>query len=115
MRGQLKQLNIEMWKVLTDPRASRLERLEAGRIIASLHGILVAGGLGESALSTRDAVALRAAQREIAEKLFKRKNQKKNQNRRRYLRRKIEALEVSAAQPAASTPEQKEESNGSTK
>ena len=92
MRGQLKELNIAMWNVLNDPRATRLERLEAGRIIAALHGILVTG-IGESALSTKAAVQLRAAQAEIAERLFKRKQRRRGQNQRAYLRRQIRSLE----------------------
>jgi hypothetical protein len=92
MRGQLKQLNVEMWKVLLDPRATRLERLEAGRIIAALHSVLVASGLG-GGLSTKAAVQLQAARAEIAERLFRRKQQKRGQNQRAYVRRQIREQE----------------------
>ena len=54
MRGRLKELNIEMWKVLLDPRATRLERLEAGRIIAALEAIL-AQHPGENDLANGEA------------------------------------------------------------
>jgi type II secretory pathway component PulL len=93
MRGQLKELNVEMWKVLLDPRATRLERLESARIIAALHGIFVASGIGEGVLSAKAAVQLRAAQAEIAERLFKRKQRKRGQNQRAYLRRQIREQE----------------------
>lgn len=93
MRGRLKELNIEMWKVLLDPRATRLERLEAGRIIAALHGVLVASGIGEAGLSAKAVAQLRAARTEIAERLFRRKQQKRGQNQRAHLRRQIRKLE----------------------
>lgn len=93
LRGQLKQLNVEMWKVLLDPRATRLERLEAGRIIAALYGVLAPSGIGEAALSTKAVAQLRAARAEIAERLFKRKRQKRGQNQRAYVRRQIRHLE----------------------
>ena len=93
LRGQLKQLNVEMWKVLLDPRATRLERLESARIIAALHSVFVGSGIGEGALSTKAAVQLRAAQAEIAERLFRRKQRKRGQNQRAYLRRQIREQE----------------------
>lgn len=93
MRGRLKELNVEMWKVLLDPRATRLERLEAGRIIAALYGVLAPSGIGEAALSTKAVAQLRAARVEIAERLFKRKRQKRGQNQRAYVRRQIRHLE----------------------
>ena len=102
MRGRLKQLNVEMWKVLLDPRATRLERLEAGRIIAALYGVLAPSGMGEGALSTKAVAQLRAARAEIAERLFKRKQQKRKQNQRAYVRRQIRELQ------------QNTETNGST-
>jgi len=85
VRGRLKELNVEMWKVLLDPRATRLERLEAGRIIAALYGVLAPSGIGEAALSTKAVAQLRAARVEIAERLFKRKRQKRGQNQRAYV------------------------------
>jgi hypothetical protein len=93
MRGRLKELNVEMWKVLLDPRATRLERLEAGRIIAALYGVLAPSGIGEAALSTKAVAQLRAARAEIAERLFKRKRQKRGQNQRAYVRRQIRHIE----------------------
>ena len=107
MRGRLKELNFEMWRILLDPRASRLERLESGRIIAALHGILVGSPVGESALSAKAITQLRAARAEIAERLFRKKKQKQGQNQRAHLRRQIRQLEQQ------STKENMEE-NGST-
>lgn len=111
MRGRLKELNKAMFDILNDPRASRLERLEAGRIIASLHGVLIPEGVNESTLSTKTIVQLKAAKTAIAEKMFKRREQRKKQNRRAYLRRRIAAIEASvpateAQQPAAKGQEQ---------
>jgi hypothetical protein len=92
MKSELNILNREMFQILQDPRSTKAHKLEAGRIIAALHGLLVSSGLGESSLSTRDAVQLRAAQKEIAERLFRRKNQKKVQNRRHYIRKQLAQL-----------------------
>jgi hypothetical protein len=103
LRGQLKQLNVEMWKVLLDPRATRLERLEAGRIIAALYGVLAPSGMGEAALSTKAVAQLRAARAEIAERLFKRKRQKRGQNQRAYVRRQIRELEQREKEESGST------------
>jgi hypothetical protein len=93
VRGRLKELNVKMWEVLLDPRATRLERLEAGRIIAALYGVLAPSGIGEAALSTKAVAQLRAARAEIAERLFRRKQQKRGQNQRAYVRRQIRHLE----------------------
>ena len=98
MRAELKNLNLEMWKILHDPRATRLERLEAARIVASVLGVLVPSGIGEAALSQKQIVQLRAARQAIADRLFKKKEQKRLQNRRSYLRRQIAKAEA-AQQP----------------
>lgn len=106
MRGRLKELNAAMFGILEDPRSTRLERLEAGRIIAALYSVLVPSGIGEALLSQKQIVQLRAAREAIAEKLFKKKERKKAQNRRGYIRRRLTEL--------AQTPEQTNGDNNGT-
>jgi len=92
MRGNLKRLADVMWTVITDPRASRIERIECAKVILSCHGCLLPD-VNESFLSVRQIVQLRSVKQQIVEKALRRKDRRKRQNRRAYLRRKIKALE----------------------
>ena len=95
MKG-LKRLIEAMYAVLNDPRASRIERIEAGKVIAACSGILLPD-TSEALLSTRQAVELRAARQAIAEKMQRRKERKRLENRRGYLKRKLRTQDQPAA------------------
>jgi hypothetical protein len=94
MRG-LKPLTIAMYSIVEDPRASRIEKIEAAKVIAAIAGVLLPD-TSEGLLSTRQAVALRQAKKTIVEKMLARKERKRLENRRGYLKRKLRPL---AAQP----------------
>jgi LPS O-antigen subunit length determinant protein (WzzB/FepE family) len=95
MRG-LKRLVEAMYAVISDPRASRIERIESAKVIAACSGVLLPD-TSEALLSTRQAVELRAARHAIAEKMQRRKERKRLENRRGYLKRKIRTLDRPAA------------------
>jgi len=84
----LKQLTTAMFAIIEDPRASRIEKIEAGKVIAACAGVLVPD-TSESFLSTRQAVELRQAKQAIVTKMLRRKERKRLENRRAYLRRKL--------------------------
>ena len=77
-----------MLAIVEDPRASRIEKIEAAKVIAACSGILLPD-TSEALLSTRQAVELRAARQAIAEKMQRRRERKRLENRRGYLRRKL--------------------------
>ncbi len=91
-----------MFAIVEDPRASRIERIEAAKVIAACSGVLLPD-TSETLLSTRQAVELRAARQAIAEKMQRRKERKRLENRRGYLRRKLRANQESQ-QPNAAAP-----------
>jgi hypothetical protein len=93
MNSELKQLAGAMWDILGDPRASRIERVEAAKVILSCHGCLLPD-VNESFLSVRQITQLRALKQRTAEKVLKRRERRKRQNRRAYLRRQIKTLEA---------------------
>lgn len=84
----LKKLIEAMYSIIANPRASRIEMIEAAKVIAACSGVLLPD-TSEALLSTRQAVELRAARAEIAEKMRRRKERKRLENRRGYLRRKL--------------------------
>jgi hypothetical protein len=96
MNSELKQLAGAMWAILRDPRASRIERVEAAKVILSCHGCLLPD-VNESFLSIRQITQLRALKQRTAERVLKQKERRKRQNRRAYLRRQIKALEAPQA------------------
>lgn len=97
MRG-LKPLTIAMYSIVEDPRASRIEKIEAAKVIAAIAGVLLPD-VSEGLLSTRQAVALRQAKKTIVEKMLARKERKRLENRRGYLRRKLKPQPEQARQP----------------
>jgi hypothetical protein len=99
----LKKLKIAMFSIVEDPRASRVEKIEAAKVIAAIAGVLLPD-TSEALLSTRSAIALRQAKTAIVEKMVKHKERKRLENRRGYLKRKLRALE--AETPATETNEQ---------
>jgi hypothetical protein len=90
---QLTTIKKAMDGILLDPKASRVERIEAARVAASCLGLLVPSGL-DSEVPTKLQIQLQAARRVIAEKLGLRRERISRKNRKAYLRRKIKALEA---------------------
>jgi hypothetical protein len=84
----LKKLIEAMYSIIANPRASRIEAIEAAKVIAACSGVLLPD-TNEALLSTRQAVELRAARAEIADKIRRRKERKRLENRRGYLKRKL--------------------------
>jgi hypothetical protein len=93
MRTSLKQLSEAMWRIVLDPRSSRIERIECAKVILSCHGCFLPD-LNESFLTAKQVVQLRGLKQEIVERTLRRKERRKRQNRRAYLRRQIKALEA---------------------
>lgn len=98
MRG-LKRLVQAMYAIVEDPRASRIEKIEAAKVVAACAGVLLPD-TSEGLLSTRSAIALRQAKAAIVDKMVKHKERKRLENRKGYLKRKLRALQ------AAETPSQ---------
>ncbi len=84
----LKQLKLAMYAIVEDPRASRIEKIEAAKVIAAIAGVLLPD-TSEEFLSTRQAVQLRQAKEAIVTKMLARKERKRLENRRGYLKRKL--------------------------
>jgi hypothetical protein len=84
----LKQLKLAMYAIVEDPRASRIERIEAAKVIAAIAGVLLPD-TSEEFLSTRAAINLRQAKESIVQKMVARKERKRLENRRGYLKRKL--------------------------
>lgn len=77
-------------KVLNNPKATRLEVLEAGRIIAACYGILVPEGLlHKLSAPTINEAKLKLVKYELYEQFFRDKERDKLKIRRLYLRNKI--------------------------
>lgn len=87
IRG-IKRLTMAMFAIIEDPKSSRMHKILAAQIIAACAGVLVPG-IDGGLLSTRQAVQLDMAKKEIAEKMLRRREVKALQNRRAYLRRKL--------------------------
>jgi hypothetical protein len=84
----LKLLKLAMYAIVEDVRASRIERIEAAKVIAAVSGVLLPD-TSEEFLSTRAAVQLRQAKEAIVQKMVARKERKRLENRRGYLKRKL--------------------------
>jgi hypothetical protein len=85
-------------RVLNNPQATRLEVLEAGRIIAACYGILVPEGLlHKLSTPTINEAKLKLVKYELYEQFFRDKERDKLMVRRAYLRNKIKK----AAEPSS--------------
>jgi hypothetical protein len=93
MKNELRRLADEIWKVVLDTRASRIEKLEAAKVICACKGVLIPE-VNEEWLSAKQIVQLRRLKHELVQKALKRKEMKKRKNRRAYLRRQIRTLEA---------------------
>jgi len=87
-----------MQAILDDPRASRLEKIEAGRVAASVQGVLIPSPL-DTAVPTKLGTQLQLARKAIAERLFEQQSRKAIKNRRQYVRRRIAELTESGSNP----------------
>jgi hypothetical protein len=104
VKSELRRLADEVWKIVLDPKSSRIERIESAKIIAACKGVLLPC-MDEQFLSVRQIIQLRRIKEELTEKALKRKATRRRSNRRAYLRRKINDLE--------SQPEDREDQKGS--
>lgn len=93
MKRDLRPVAAAMSAILVDPRASRLERVEAAKVVLSCHGCLLPD-VNESFLSVREITQLRRMREDTVRKVLGRKEKKKYQNRRAYIRRKIRSMEA---------------------
>jgi hypothetical protein len=100
---RLNQLKMAMLGIVEDPRASRIEKIEAAKVFAACAGVLLPD-TSETMLSTRQAVELRQAKQAIADRMQRRKERKRLENRRGYLKRKLRQVK----QDGISIPAQEE-------
>jgi len=100
----LKLISRSMVGILEDPKASRLERLEAARVLASVNGVLLPSAL-DPALPSKVVARLALARQAITQKLFEAREKKAAKNRRQYLKRtgQQEALAAFNAEVQAQT------------
>lgn len=92
MKRELKPLADQMIRIVRDPSATHLERIEAMRTILAMYGMALPGITPEM-LNPGQLDQLRKWQQRVAEKLEQFRQRKAQQNRRAYLRRKIKELE----------------------
>jgi hypothetical protein len=90
--SELKRIADEAWKIVTDARASRMEKLEGLKLIAATKGVLLPD-IDERWLTVRQVCQLRMAKKTLLEKALRRKMQKTKANRKQYLKRRINELE----------------------
>jgi hypothetical protein len=95
MKTELQKIREEAWRIVLEPRASRVERLEALKLIAACKGVLLPD-IDERWLSAKQVCQLREAKRALLEKALQRREQRRRANRKHYLRRTIAALEQAA-------------------
>lgn len=93
MRNELKQLKAAMWTILSDPRASRIERIECAKVILSCHGRLIPD-VNEEFLSVRQITQLRSMKQQVVARVLRQKERRKVENQRARLRRKIRELKA---------------------
>lgn len=88
---EVKRIAYEAWRIVTDPPANRIERIEALKILCACKGLLLPD-VNEQWLSVRQVAQLRRIKQELVEKALQRRERKKKANRRGYLRRQLKAL-----------------------
>jgi hypothetical protein len=89
---EIRQIADAAWLIVRDPRATRIERLEALKLIAGCKGVLLPD-IDEKWLTVRQVTQLRRIRQELVEKALRRKAARQRQNRRAFLRRRIKTLE----------------------
>ncbi|HZQ90368.1 MAG TPA: hypothetical protein VFA60_01090 [Terriglobales bacterium] len=93
MQRELRRIADEAWKIVLDTRSTRIEKLEALKLIAACKGVLLAE-LDERWLTVKQVCQLRQAKQQIVERVLRKKERRKRANRRAYLRRAIRAAEA---------------------
>lgn len=87
---EIQRIKYAAWQIATDPRASRIERIEALKLVCAAKGILLPE-LDERFLSVKQITQLRRAKQALVEKALKRKERKRRANRKAYIRRRLKA------------------------
>lgn len=93
MKSELRRMADEAWKIALDTRASRIEKLEALKLVAAAKGVLLPE-LDERWLTVRQVTQLRQAKQQLVEKVLRQKAKRKRENRLHYLRKKLRTLEA---------------------
>lgn len=93
MTSETRRIADEAWKIVSDPRANRIERLESLKLIAATRGLLIPE-LDERWLTVRQVAELRRIKQQLVEKVLRRKERKRKANRKAYLKRRIRELEA---------------------
>ena len=96
MKGEVRKLADECWKIVADFRSSRIEVLTALSLIAATKGLLIPT-VDEKFLSAKQIFRLRQMQHDVVEKALKQKAAKKKRNRKHYLRRRVREIESTQA------------------
>lgn len=89
---ELQRIKCAAWEIITDPKANRIERIEALKLIAAAKGLLLPD-VNEQWLSVRQVAQLRRIKQQLVEKVLARRQRKQKANRRQYLRKRIAVLE----------------------
>lgn len=97
MKSELKRVADEAWKIVLDPHANRIEKIEALKLIAAAKGVLLPD-INEQWLTVRQVCQLRRTKQQLVERVLRRKARRKVQNKRASLRRKIRALKAQQQQ-----------------
>lgn len=92
MKSELRRVSDTAWSIIAHPHASRLEKIEALKLIAACKGVLLPD-INEQFLTAKQVAQLRIAKRTLVEKALKRKERKRKANRKQYVRRRLKALE----------------------
>jgi hypothetical protein len=103
LASEVQRIAEAAWEIVRDPRSSRIERLEALKLIAGCKGVLLPD-INERWLSVRQVAQLRRVRQELVEKALRRKAARRKQNARAYIRRRLRELE----QPQAALITQEE-------
>lgn len=98
-----KALNDTMLSVVLDARSSRIERIEAAKVLLSLAGMFIPD-VNESFLSARQITNLRQLKQAVIERALNSKERKRKANRRSYLRKKLAAVEGQEPQQPQQEP-----------
>lgn len=91
--SEVRRIADEAWKIVSDPRSNRIERLEALKLIAATRGLLIPE-LDERWLTVRQVAELRRIKQQLVEKALRRKERRRKANRKAYIKRRIRELEV---------------------
>jgi hypothetical protein len=91
MKNELRQIADEAWRIALDAKSSRIEKLEALKLVAAVKGVLLPD-VNEQWLTVRQVCQLRRAKQELVQKVLRRKARRKVENQRARLRRQIREL-----------------------